>query len=273
MKISKWPIEVPWKKATIVSDIDFKLIEAERLASGIIEEFGICSPEHIRVEDIAFAKGAMVVEQKITRAAASIVKAGSRATIRIPPTDTPERKRFSIAHELGHLLMGHITSIQRVCRDTDMMNWYQSSQETQANFFASELILPTSLVSRRCDIGDISFDPVRQIAKDFQASLTATAIKFVRLCPEKCAVVCSAKGKIKWFYKSPDWWPFIHRDQKLDKRTLAYDFFIGEPMEKDPVEVDADAWVHSSGAEEIVEHSIGSRQYGFVLSILWIKSY
>ena len=44
-------------------------------------------------------------------------------------------------------------------------------------------------------------------------------------------------------------------------------------MEKDPVEVDADAWVHSSGAEEIVEHSIGSRQYGFVLSILWIKSY
>jgi len=254
-----------------VNDIDFKLIKAERLASKTIDEFGICSPEHIRIRDIAFAKGAMVVEQKITRAAASIVKAGNHATIRIPPTDMPERKRFSIAHELGHLLMGHVESIQKVCSDDDMMNWYQSSQETQANFFASELILPTKLVNKHCDIGNINLDPIKQIAKDFRASLTATAIKFVRLCPEKCAVVYSTKGKIKWFYKSPDWWPFIHRDKKLDKRTLAYDFFVGEPMESEPVEIDADAWVESRGLDEIVEHSIASSRYGFVLSVLWIK--
>lgn len=252
-------------------DIDFKLIEAERLASKTIDEFGICSPEHIRIRDIAFAKGAMVVEQRLTRAAASIVKTGDHATIRIPPTDVPERQRFSIAHELGHLLLGHVESIQKACSDDDMMNWYQSSQETQANFFAGELILPAKLVSSRCDIENISFDPVKQIATDFRASLTATAIKFVRLCPEKCAVVFSTKGKVKWFYKSPDWWPFIHRDKKLDKRTLAYDFFVGEPMELEPVEVDADAWVESRGLDEIVEHSIASSQYGFVLSLLWIK--
>lgn len=254
-----------------MSDIDFKLLEAERLASKTIDEFGICSPEHIRIRDIAFAKGAMVVEQRLTRAAASIVKVGNHSTIRIPPTDTPERKRFSIAHELGHLLMDHVESIQKVCSNDDMMNWYQSTQETQANFFASELILPSMLVSRRCDIENINLEPIKQIATDFRASLTATAIKFVRLCPEKCAVVYSVKGKIKWFYKSPDWWPFIHRGQKLDKRTLAYDFFVGEQMEPEPVEVDADAWVENRGLDEIVEHSIASSQYGFVLSILWIK--
>jgi len=256
-----------------VSSIDLKLIEAEHLASGVIEEFGICSPEHIRVRDIAFAKGAMVVEQKITRAAASIVKTRSHATIRIPPTDTVERKRFSIAHELGHLLMNHVESIQRVCSDADMMNWYQSSQETQANFFASELILPAMLVSRRCDIENINFDPIKQIAKDFRASLTATAIKFVRLCPERCAVIYSTNGKIKWFYKSPDWWPFIRRDQEIDNRTVAYNFFVGKPMETDPVEIEADAWIESRGLDEIVEHSIASPQYGFVLSLLWIKPY
>ena len=100
-----------------MNDIDFRLLEAERLAAATIEEFGICSPEHIRIRDIAFAKGVMVVEQKLRRAAASIVKAGSRATIRIHPTDTMERKRFSIAHELGHLFMGHVVSIKRVCSD------------------------------------------------------------------------------------------------------------------------------------------------------------
>ena len=254
-----------------MSDIDFKLLESERLAAETIDEFGICSPDHIRIRDIAFAKGAMVVEHKLMRAAASIVKSRNHATIRIQPGDSPERKRFSIAHELGHLLMGHITSIKKVCSDADMMNWYQSSQETQANFFASEIILPTKLLRRRCDIGDINFDPVKKIAEDFRASLTATAIKFVRLCPEKCAVVYSTEGKIKWFYKSPDWWPFIQKDKKLDERTLAYDFFVGQPMEPDPVEIDAKAWVESNGLDEIVEHSIASTIYGFVLSMLWIK--
>ena len=182
-----------------------------------------------------------------------------------------ERKRFSIAHELGHLLMGHIVSIKKVCSDADMMDWYQSSQETQANFFAGELILPTKLVSSRCDIGNISFEPIKQIAKDFRASLTATAIKFVRLCPEKCAIVYSDQGKVRWFYKSPDWWPFIRKGGKLDKRTLAHDFFKGEPMEPDPIEVDADAWFESRGLDEVVEHSIASSRYGFVLSLLWIK--
>ena len=256
---------------TMGNDVDFRLITAESTAANLIDEFGICSPEHISVRDIAFAKGALVVEERVTGAAASIVKLGEHATIRIPPGDSQERKRFSIAHELGHLLMNHVESIQKVCTDEDMLNWYQSSQETQANFFASELILPTMLVSQRCDVETVNIDAIKAIAKDFRASLTATAIKFVRLCPEKCAVVYSANGEIKWFYKSPDWWPFIRRNQKLDNRTLAYDFFADEAMESEPQGVDADAWIENRGIDEIVEHSVASAQFGFVLSILWIR--
>lgn len=256
---------------TKVNDIALRLGEAEGIASATLEEFGICSPEHVRIRDIAFAKDAMVVEQRLTGAAASIVKASNHTTIRIPPTDSIERKRFSIAHELGHLLMGHIVAIKKVCSDVDMMDWYQNSQESQANFFASELILPTKLVSSLCDVCNISFEPIKQIAKDFRASLTATAIKFVRLCPEKCAIIYSDQGKIRWFYKSSDWWPLIHKGRKLDERTLAYDFFAGKSTEKDPVEVDADAWIENQNIDPIVEHSISSPRYGFVLSLLWIK--
>ena len=89
-------------------------------------------------------------------------------------------------------------------------------------------------------MAEVNFGPIRKIANDFRASLTATAIKFVRLCPEKCAVVFSSRGKVQWFYKSPDWWPFIRKGKKLDQRTLAFDFFNGEPTEKEPVEIDAD---------------------------------
>lgn len=249
----------------------FKLLQAEKSASEIIENYGISSPEHLRVRDIAFDLGATVIEEPIRMAAASIVRIGDKATIRVRPSDMPERKRFSIAHEMGHFKMGHIQSIQRICSNKDMMSWHKTSQETEANFFASELILPKKLVVKRCDVASVNFEPIREIAKDFRSSLTATAIKFVRLCPEKCAVVYSQQGKILWYYKSDDWWPYIPKYVPLDRRTIAYDFFQGEQIPDEPIEVDADAWAGARGLEEIVEHSIGSANYGFVLSILWIK--
>jgi hypothetical protein len=57
----------------------------------------------------------------------------------------------------------------------------------------------------------------------------------------------------------------------LDRRTIAYDFFKGERIPDEPIEIEADAWIETRGVEDIVEHSIGSVNYGFVLSILWIK--
>ncbi|WYD79617.1 MAG: hypothetical protein V8K32_09900 [Candidatus Electrothrix gigas] len=142
----------------------------------------------------------------------------------------------------------------------------QSSLETQANFFASELILPAQLVAPYSDAGEVSFDLIKEIAKKFRASLTATAIKFVRLCPEPCAIVYSTNGN-----KSNEWWPFIRSGQQLDERTLAHDFFAGHDIDSEAQEVDADAWVEDMKLHEVVEHSVGSSQYGFVLSLLWIK--
>ena len=255
----------------MASEISLDLLNAEHLASEIIERFGICEPEHIRVRDIAYALRATVIEEKISRAAASIVKVGDHATIRIPANEKPERQRFSIAHELGHLVMNHIESIQKACSAADMNSWYKNSQETQANFFASELILPEKLVEKRCDVAKVNFEPILQIAKDFRASLTASAIKFVRLCPEQCAVVFSSEGKVQWSYRSPDWWPFIQSGKNLDERTVAFDFFNNKQLEDEPIGIDGDAWVESEEVDLIVEHSISSPRHGFVLSILWIR--
>lgn len=255
----------------MINKIDPSLIDAELLAAKNVEEFGICDPKHVRVRDIAFAKGATVVEQKLDQATASIVKVGKNAVIRIHPDDQPERKRFSIAHELGHLVMGHIENLAKVCNEKDMASWYIANKETQANFFASELLLPTKLMKKKCDTDNINFKTINNIAREFKTSLTATAIKFVRLCPEKCAVVYSSEGKIQWSYRSPDWWPFIQHGKKLDSRTAAYDFFVGEQIIKDPVEIDGDAWVETNKIKEIQEDSVASTQHGFVLSMLWIK--
>lgn len=254
------------------NNLGFNLINAEYEASKIIEKYGITSPEHIRLKDIAYDLGVNVLEGTLKGAAASLVKIGEYATIRVSDDNLYEyRKRFSIAHELGHFVLNHRLSLQQICSEEDMMNWYQRSEETEANFFAGELILPEKLIKKRCDVAEVDFREIKQIAQEFRASLTATAIRFVRFCPEKCAVVFSKDGKVKWFFGSENWWPFISIGSNLDERTAAFDFFKGNILSDEPIEVDADAWVEDEALDEIVEHSIGSKYLNFVLSILWIK--
>lgn len=246
---------------------------AEHAAQKLHEKYGIISPEQIRLRDIAYAEKALVIEKPVTRATASLVRTKNKATIRISPGDREERQRFSIAHELGHLKLNHQTGkIKTVCTQKDMMSWYKKNIETEANFFASELILPTVMLERLCDVKEVDFRPVKKIAKKFRASLTATAIKFVRLNPEKCALVYSENGKIVWSCRSSDWRPFIQNKVPLDPRTEAYEFFQRKELYEDPVETPANAWFNDSiGIGEVVEHSIGSKEFDFVLSLLWIK--
>jgi Zn-dependent peptidase ImmA (M78 family) len=260
------------RKIVMMNSLSLNLIHAEQEASKIIEKYGISSPEDIRLEDIAYDLGVNILEGELKGAAGSLVRIGDNATIRVSNDDSYEyRKRFSIAHELGHFSLNHGISIQRICSDEDMMNWYKKNEETEANFFAGELILPESLIKKKCDVAEVDFRPIKQIAQEFKASLTATAIRFVRFCPERCAVVFSKDSRVKWFYKSDDWDAFIPIGSKLDERTSAFSFFKGDKLPEEPIEVDADAWVDGDGLEEIVEHSVGSKYLNFVLSILWIE--
>ena len=58
--------------------------------------------------------------------------------------DSERRKRFTLAHELGHHMLGHVTPSNPMFRDN--VNSFSSSSnswlETQANEFAAEMLMP-----------------------------------------------------------------------------------------------------------------------------------
>jgi len=249
--------------------------QAERAALSIINRFGITQPEHIRLEDIAFELGVWVKTGPLEGAAARLVRLGDRGVIRISRNESnAARTRFCVAHELGHFYLKHGHTLDRLCKDKDMHWYHDTGHESIANAFAGELLLPTFLVKKSCDVNRVDLNPIISIAERFQTSLTATAIKFVRLCPEMCAVVFSENSKVKWAYRSEDFWPFIQRGTKLDARTLAINFFRGAALPSEPEEVEADAWfeVKSTDAvREVVEHSIAIPSINSVLSTLWIR--
>lgn len=56
------------------------------------------------------------------------------------------RNRFTIAHELAHVLLGHVREGRAPKRDTNFKNY--DPDETDANAFAASLLMPAHLVKR-----------------------------------------------------------------------------------------------------------------------------
>lgn len=74
------------------------------------------------------------------------------------------RKRFSVAHELGHLYLGHLHGHSSDDLDTENFD------EIEANAFAAHLLMPPNLV--RKDIKSGQKDP-GQLAKKYNVSIDA----------------------------------------------------------------------------------------------------
>jgi hypothetical protein len=258
------------------TSLPYELARAEKRASELLHRYGVVAPDHIRVEDIAFDVGLTVVEGTLAGAVARLVRRGSKGTIRVSNrVENEGRKRFSIAHELAHFLLEHGYGPQKLCSEKDLFGEYHGTgHESIANAFAGELLLPKILVEPMCDVREVDFTAIRHIANQFSTSLTATAIKFVRLCPERCAVVFSQVGRVKWYYASEDFGALITRDQRLDQRSLAYDYFKGNSVSEDPEDVPVEAWLSGSRArstEEVVEHSVPIGSLKAVLTTIWIR--
>ena len=62
-----------------------------------------------------------------------------KAFIRYNSTHSNTRNRFTVAHEIGHLLLGHTSDCGRGMESN-------SPLETEANQFAAELLMPLSLL-------------------------------------------------------------------------------------------------------------------------------
>jgi Zn-dependent peptidase ImmA (M78 family) len=65
-----------------------------------------------------------------------LVVVEDQPTIGFNPSMAWVRRRFTIAHEIGHLLLGH------TCTDPDLDN----DPEAEANQFAAELLMPLALL-------------------------------------------------------------------------------------------------------------------------------
>jgi hypothetical protein len=98
----------------------------------LIKEFAITKPEEILVADLAMALDVYVREEALIGAEARLLRNKRKGIIRISSTiQQPGRKRFAIAHELGHWKLHN--EVLQICTEEDLHGPGSKTIEAEAN--------------------------------------------------------------------------------------------------------------------------------------------
>ena len=234
--------------------------------------------EDLVLEDLAMALGVVVLDGDLKAADAWLVRKKNSGIIRVSKS-IPEsgRRRFAIAHELGHWQLHREISQLVSCTNADMVSRYKASPpELDANAFAAELIMPRHLFEPAMSEERPTAAFINHLADQFGTTRTSVAYRIADLSTDYFAFVMSKNGVITWWQASEPlrdliW---IESGEEVPNDSVAAQVFNGEPLSGVPEKVDADSWFSQNrglNVSYVYEDVISMPVYGQVLSLLWLE--
>lgn len=154
----------------------------------ILRGFAIVEPP-VPVEEIARRLGIAIYPLPAgTEISGAIAQRDGSTIIGVNIAHHPNRQRFTIAHELGHHLLGHelkqhvdgdFRVAWRSTESSKAVNW----MEIEANALAAELLIPTAFIKRDLDILERQMNSsiVEQLARRYKVSRQAMEIRLTNL--------------------------------------------------------------------------------------------
>lgn len=245
-----------------------RLSPAERL----LWSHGVIAADQIDLEAIANAHGAKVVHRHLDGCEARLVAGADRAIISVNSSGNYEgRRRFSLAHEFAHWICDRKTGSFQCAKEViGPQNAEARSVEAHANAFASQLILPDYLVVPWLHHKRANLDVAKDLARDFDASLTAAAIKVAKRTTVPACIVCHNQSRLLWHQRnaafSTDFFVLGELHQDTDAFRIAFGAAAGMSR---PRKEPADRWLSGNGAYRLtVESQSIKLPDGTVLSML-----
>lgn len=152
---------------------DFRLRAPSRKTrvKEIIEKFTASAP--VDIVGLAKALGASVKEVELGTNAGEIFRdllggGFSGYSILVNSADPPQRKRFTVAHELAHFLRHRDRIRNRLIEDKMYTSGLGKTKEEEANALAAHLLIPQKLVAQLRKSGIID---VKELAARFDVPL------------------------------------------------------------------------------------------------------
>ncbi len=211
-------------------------------------------PIPVPIEDFARLAGVEQIRPLETEGFEGMLITNSektRADIFYNGKSMPQRKRFTIGHELGHLLIPHHKEATYECSKEDMTRQGTAAnarerQEVEANRFSSELLMPKPYFKSRLKaLGEPELAHVETLRKECDTSIEVTARRYVALSDYACAVVYAKDRTVRYAIKN-EMLPYYMETKggwPIPRDSASYDAGagIGEWQE-----VDAGLWLRAS---------------------------
>lgn len=132
-------------------------------------------------EKLAAVEGVEIRESPIVGCDGWCLAFGNRSIIRLNSSLSGTRKRFTLAHELGHLILGIPGVVGETFEDMVASN---TAEERRVNELASELLMPTDIVRSVVPDVPIVAAAIKTLAKKSNVSDLAAAIRVCNLATE-----------------------------------------------------------------------------------------
>jgi hypothetical protein len=241
-------------------------------ARSFLAEFG--ADAGMRLLEIAPQVGLRVVEVDAESFDGALLRVVGepRGTVALRKTIAEEgRKRFTLAHELGHYLLPNQQEALRPCVPTEIESWSTENAacEIDANTFAAEVLMPRERLAGALRAAP-TFASAREVATALGASLTAACVRLAELSSFRVALVVSRNGRSEWYRASVEFGRAV-RLGALDPRTGPAAYFREGAVAKGVQETPADAWLYDGNLRKgarMREESTVLAAYNSILTIL-----
>jgi len=250
---------------------------ARNKAKHILEQACITKPNELSLEElILFLDGPEIVFEDMVEYEGKFMSLGNSSIIKVNSKIKNEgRKRFTLAHELGHFIL-HRNKGFINCKINDLFDWYGRKQiETEANYFASEILMPTEIFNRLTKGKRFSLNLLKELADSFNTSLTSTAIRFVQEGYDPIFLICSKDQKILWKQVNKDFNFFIDFKnlKEIPNTSVTFEKISKGIQYDDSQEINPMDWLIEDKNNEFkfFEDSIDLEYYGYTLTFISVR--
>lgn len=156
---------------------------------GLLARANITAPP-VPVQQVAEAAGVTIAFTELDdEVSGLLVRRGNAVVIGVAQDQSHVRQRFTIAHELGHLILHegeevHVDKVFRVNLRSPASSRAEDIEEIESNAFAAGLLMPEEFI--RKDIARLTIDivdsgQIEALAERYQVSAQAMTFRLLNL--------------------------------------------------------------------------------------------
>lgn len=240
-------------------------------------------PLNFTIEDICRQLDIESIEERaVTSFEAMLLMDENKAwgAIVLAEGQQPERRRFSIAHELGHFLIpthkghsenGFSCSLGDLRIGDTREHDRRQRIEAEANRFASHLLMPPARIRSAMKLGQPDLREIVRLAVEFGVSREAMARSYIDAHRETLAVVILHHGRIDRIYRDNEF-PWIEPRywQSAPTESIAMEHYLQPGQITGMEECEPETWLSDYGSRkvEVLSEQLLAQQSGWATILL-----